>query len=838
MIKWLLTGIVIASVLACSGALWADNWALVGTPGFTAASPSSSMQDYDRIKFNCIAFDSAGRIYATVCNGNNNGVSGGLTIFQPNGTKIVDVDVNALGFPGAITKLVTGGDGVVYGLQNYSEIGWGANATNVNRILAFSPTGGVTKIWDASAGPVPSANWIMGMTVGGDGNIFWTMNGNSPYWKTHFLWYYDVAAGTSHEALSAGTNLGALDSSRAFNLEYVGTSADSYDFAVVKSGASGWRVDKVSYTKPAFDGRVYGIDETPGNCDWITALVHDPVSDILWAGSRGGSGTALWANNNGCQLVKTVLDPVSGNRGLQAQASAAGGFYRLNLTESYKVSMGARFRVDSSSADYNRGCVELVAQGNPSPQVILHRNPATNQFAIQISNSEFDIAPFDNNWHTVHIAIDTTDVSGADKKVRVWWDGVPKFDGYGSGLNRATGGWAVFGPSVRDSYYTGSATVTFDWVGVNKTDAINPGGAWTPTLGHFLDCGQFPDRVATTSVMSFFPGAPGAGFFPVGFMWAWHVNGNNPAVSQISNGGRYWVQSIATNPANGEAWMTWNGEDTYNYDPLGTVWTRKALSSGVVSDAGYEGVPEAGAQTVALAFHGGKVYATTCNMTTGVYHVYSKTPGPISASVGQAKQSYKGSLVSTNVAKVVTFPDPEYAFAYNSFYIEDSDRSTAIKVIPDPGQPVAVVGEKALVEGRTGVQNGEAVIYASSVIISSAGSETIAPLAMNVRSVGGTKLGIQPLVLNGGSASYGWPATLNTTGLLVRVAGILRVVLDQGFVDDGSPFPIRLELGIYMPLPGVDGDKITVTGISGVAWDGAQGFRVISPRNPLDMTIQ
>ncbi|MGC8864036.1 MAG: hypothetical protein ACP5R5_14865, partial [Armatimonadota bacterium] len=426
----------------------------------------------------------------------------------------------------------------------------------------------------------------------------------------------------------------------------------------------------------------------------------------------------------------------------------------------------------------------------------------------------------------------------ATKKALCYWDGQKVYDGQPDGLRTDTSGFFCFGATTRESgVYTGStATVTFDWVRYANA-VVLPGDSWPAGLGWYLDGSADPTSYGTSNVMTCWQGNAGQGFFPVQWCFSWHANGNDPTSSLVPNGGRYWISAIACNPADGEAWMSWNGQATYNHDPIGAVWTRRVVGNGV-SALGYEGVPEPGAQTVALGFNGGRVYAVTCNMQTGEYNVYWKIAGePEVVSIAQAKQGYPGTRVRFDTPKLVTLPAADDEFT-DYFYVEDDDRTSGIKVIPDAGQPVAKVGQRALVEGRLAVQNGEAVILASSVVTSSAGDDAIKPLGMTGKCVGGLPLGLQPVTLRGGSEDYGWPDNLNTTGLLVRVAGILRVDTSTWpyvyRIDDGSGYPIRIEgYGVW----GNDGDKAIVTGVSGVAWDGWNGFRVLLIRSGNDIQV-
>ncbi len=833
--KILLTTVLLALLFTSSAG--AQGWTKLGTCGFTA-NPAI-MRDINRIRFNSIAFDGSGNIYATCCNANNDDVPGGLTIFQPDGTKIADVDLNALGFPGAITKLVTGGDGVVYGLQNWLEINW-SYAAGVNRIIAILPNGTVQEVWNC--GEKSDANRIGGLTVGADGNLYWITNGANSYWKYHFFWRYDVAASVIEESGAAGTNTGWSETHKMFGLEFVGNSPNGYDFAVIApySGYN-WHCDPMSWTA----GRTHD-DAT--NCnpgwgrDWVTATAYDPVNDVLWIGGRGtGSGPWKWnASNWGSSTPPvsswSVVDIGDGNKALRInKGTDYDAYFRIDGNHPV-LSAAARFRVENYSGNYTNNTIlnlRGVETTDGIPWPLLKVKDGYFRLEFVGASTAVSIAPLDDQWHEVLII-----TNGNTNQAVCYWDGQKIYEGQPDFLRKDTSGFFCFGATTRESgIYTGcTATVTFDWVRyANK--AVLPGESWPSGLGWYLDGSGDPTLFASSNIMSYWKGNDGEGFFPPEYCYSWHANGNDPNTSSQSNGGRYWISALACNPETGEAWMSWCGDANYNYDPTGAVWTRKAVPlPGGVSPLGYEGVPEPGAQTVALGFHDGKVYALTFNLTTGEYSVYYKEPKAQEMSIAEAKQAPVGTFVSTGTYKPVTFPAFEGFSDY--FYIEDETRVSGIKVIPAPGQPIAIVGQKALVEGRTGVLNGEAVIFASKVMVTET-ELTVEPLGMNARCVGGLPLGIQPVTLRGGSSNYQWPDNLNTTGLLVRVAGTLRVdTSTYPFVyriDDGSGYPIRL---VYDPgIPGNDGDIVIVTGVAGVAWDGANGFRILLLRSADDVQI-
>jgi hypothetical protein len=128
----------------------------------------------------------------------------------------------------------------------------------------------------------------------------------------------------------------------------------------------------------------------------------------------------------------------------------------------------------------------------------------------------------------------------------------------------------------------------------------------------------------------------------------WHANGNDPAAKDTSgqfvnpdNGGAYWVSSLAVNPRDGKAWVSWGSQSSYNnltvnpacfngaYAPVGKVYTIGRNDCGASGD---EGSPQAGvnspnpspapaiagshgSQVVALTFAADKVFAVTVDMS-------------------------------------------------------------------------------------------------------------------------------------------------------------------------------------------------------------------------------
>ncbi len=265
----------------------AATWNYVGTSGFT--TNPGLYQDYKRIRLNSISVDALGNVYATAENANNNGVAGGLTIFKSGGGKI-DIDLDALGLQGGITKLVTAGDGKVYALQNWLEVNWNYDTGIDSRILRINPNGTVDVVYNAGNNGAWNAPRfrINGMAVGGDGNIYFTRAGFDSYYKYHYLWRYDVASDVVEEAPINISNNGWSETHRINDFEYVGNNM----FALIGGlgGGTTWRADQISWTT----NRVSGVASNPGwGRDWCLGTAYDAVNKILWTAARGSSNRLI-----------------------------------------------------------------------------------------------------------------------------------------------------------------------------------------------------------------------------------------------------------------------------------------------------------------------------------------------------------------------------------------------------------------------------------------------------------------------------------------------------------------------------------------------------------------
>jgi hypothetical protein len=296
----------------------AATWTHVGTSGFAMGDSllydpyetraEHDLTDADRIKFSSMVVDRAGNIFA-VCNDDENDVSslgGGVTVFRADGS-IANINLQAAGLFGGLTKLVLAGDGKVYGVQNFAKIQWpGGHLGYPHRILRFNVSGTCDIIWIApdvlEGDPPVNKSLIRGIATGPGGYVYWIMNGASDYWRHNLLWRYNFAK----EQVEAspinqpGHGAGLFETYGMNAFEYVGGDW----FAMIDSdghhvSAIGWTVDRT----PAANniGATWASDRT-------TAMVYDPVYRKLWHGPRGtsepGSGpgakyTAIMARWNG-----------------------------------------------------------------------------------------------------------------------------------------------------------------------------------------------------------------------------------------------------------------------------------------------------------------------------------------------------------------------------------------------------------------------------------------------------------------------------------------------------------------------------------------------------------
>lgn len=174
-------------------------------------------------------------------------------------------------------------------------------------------------------------------------------------------------------------------------------------------------------------------------------------------------------------------------------------------------------------------------------------------------------------------------------------------------------------------------------------------------------------------------------------------------------------------------------------------------------------------------------------------------------TVPSVKSLANGSLVSITAAKTATAAST--VFSDGSYYIEEPDRSSGMKVMGTSGLPAVAEGDQITLTGSLGTDaNGEKTLYLSR-IDSKASGTALGALGMANKSVSGT-------------------------GILVRAWGqVTQKTSTYMIINDGSTTGLRVELGgTVLPItasPNI-GDYVGVTGNAGLATGGIPTIRLRS----------
>lgn len=189
------------------------------------------------------------------------------------------------------------------------------------------------------------------------------------------------------------------------------------------------------------------------------------------------------------------------------------------------------------------------------------------------------------------------------------------------------------------------------------------------------------------------------------------------------------------------------------------------------------------------------------------------SPAPVNVgTISNAKSETDGTSVSLTEGKVVT------AIFKGAFYIEDSDRSSGIKVVSNDA---VLVGSKVTLSGTLGTLNGERIITATydPVVV---GTGAVLPLGMTNKTLGGANI-------TDGSG-------LGNVGLLVRVWGNIIDRSHDGYIviDDGSGLNVKVNLANVSKTIDGSTELVTLTGICSVENIGGVVTPVIIPRNDGD----
>lgn len=414
---FLVLAVVLAAGMASS--VMAANWGLVGKTGFNA-QPFESNPTYlwgiddRRILVSDMVSDADGNIYVAHAANVGEAKRGAVTIFKTDGTSVNVVTGSAdAGDNGLMTKLVRAGDGSVYAAMNWSEVHYGW-AWQREAIIRINSDGSVNEIF--SPGAKADHNHIQGLTVGGDGNIYWTMDGSDGYWKSHWFWRYDVAGETVEESPLNGTGaIGWGQYHRMNDLHYVG---DGW-FAVV-DGSRAWYVSAISWT----DSRRGAVNEKsdPGWCrDHFMLAEYDPTRNALWVGGRGSDNRNVMSRWNGDDASGLFNPAAPGD----PQPSPMPGIAGSNVwhTLGTDADMGLRWWVSALDIDPATGDAWMgVAAANPFSTLAGNRD--------KVLRRDGDLALFDEG----------TPEAGADIAAVSFIDG----KAYALVLNRGTWEYSLY----------------------------------------------------------------------------------------------------------------------------------------------------------------------------------------------------------------------------------------------------------------------------------------------------------------------------------------------------------------------------------------------------------
>lgn len=186
-------------------------------------------------------------------------------------------------------------------------------------------------------------------------------------------------------------------------------------------------------------------------------------------------------------------------------------------------------------------------------------------------------------------------------------------------------------------------------------------------------------------------------------------------------------------------------------------------------------------------------------------------------------------LPSTLSGKVVTRTFPSLGY----FYIEETNRSSGIRVSDFSMASSVAIGDIVDVDGDLSTDDGERVIIASSTTITD--WTTISPIGPSNRALAGGSFN----VLTPGAYNA---SGLNNVGLLARAWGkVTSVGTDYFYFDDGSNCDdgsgssgVRV-VGVSGYMPSVN-DYVAVTGISGLATYATNLARTVRLANSSDIS--
>ncbi|HET6455647.1 MAG TPA: S8 family serine peptidase, partial [Armatimonadota bacterium] len=235
-----------------------------------------------------------------------------------------------------------------------------------------------------------------------------------------------------------------------------------------------------------------------------------------------------------------------------------------------------------------------------------------------------------------------------------------------------------------------------------------------------------------------------------------------------------------------------------------------------------------GTWDTSLLANGTYTVRLTVNDSRGLTATAQRTFTVLKTSVSGVKGSVDGTSV-TLTGKIVTASTGQFS---QTMYMQETDRSSGIKVNLGATPTTAVIGSLVTVTGTIQKVNGIRQINNPTVTVT--GSGTADPVAMINRNVGGSDFNAYTPGVTGGVG-------LNNISLLIRTWGrVTYVGADYLYFDDGSALEDGSgHTGIKVSCPGLTLPGSTqyaiVTGICSVEINGSTARRLILPRMQDDL---
>ena len=218
----------------------------------------------------------------------------------------------------------------------------------------------------------------------------------------------------------------------------------------------------------------------------------------------------------------------------------------------------------------------------------------------------------------------------------------------------------------------------------------------------------------------------------------------------------------------------------------------------------------------------------TVHDSRGLNAVAQRTFNVLKAGLSQAKGQLDGTSVILT-GKIVTATPAEFS---QTMYVEETDRSSGIKVNLGATPTDAIIGSLVTVSGTIQKLDGVRVITNPTVTVT--GSDTAHPLMLINKSVGGSEFNSYTPGVTGGTG-------LNNISLLICACGEVSYVgVDYFYLDDGCALQDGSgQTGVKVSCPGLAlpglHQHAVVTGISSVEMAGSTARRLILPRMQSDL---